>query len=34
MKQEIIILPKAKPTVTEGVPMAVRIKHSEPKLNQ
>jgi hypothetical protein len=32
--QEIIVLPKAKPIVTEGVPMVVRVKYSEPTLNQ
>jgi hypothetical protein len=34
MKQETIVLPKAEPTVTEGVPMAVRMKYNEPKVNK
>ncbi len=33
IKQEIIVLPKAKPTVV-GVPVTIRIKYSEPRLNE
>jgi hypothetical protein len=33
-KQETIVLPKAKPTMAQGVPMAVKIKYNEPILNQ
>jgi hypothetical protein len=32
IKQETIILPRTKPTVVEGVPMAVKMKYSEPRL--
>jgi hypothetical protein len=32
-KQEIVILPRAKPTMAQGVPMAVIIKYSETKSN-
>jgi hypothetical protein len=34
IRQEIIVLPRAKPIVVEGVPMAVRVRYNEPKLNQ
>jgi hypothetical protein len=34
VKQEIVGLPKAEPTLAEGVPMAIKIKYSEPRLNQ
>jgi hypothetical protein len=32
-RQEIVVLPKAKPIVGEGVPMAVKVKYSEPKFD-
>ncbi len=33
-KQGIVVLPKAKPTIIEGVLVAVRVRYSEPKHNQ
>ncbi len=33
-KQEIIILLKVEPTITQGVPMAIKVRYSEPRLNQ
>jgi len=33
IRQEIVILPKVKPIVVEGVHVAVKIKYSEPRLN-
>jgi hypothetical protein len=32
-KQEIVILPRAEPILLEGVPMFVRVRYSEPKVN-
>ncbi len=32
-RQEIVILPRAKPTMAQGVPMAIRIRYNEPKFN-
>jgi hypothetical protein len=34
IRQENIVLPIVEPTITKGVPMAIRIKYSEPRLNQ
>ncbi len=34
IKQKIVILPKTKPIVTKGVPMVVRVRYSEPRVNQ
>jgi hypothetical protein len=33
-KQGIIVLPRAKPTIVKGVHVVVRMRYSEPKLNQ
>ncbi len=33
IRQEIVVLPRAKPTIIEGVLVVVRVKYSEPKLN-
>jgi hypothetical protein len=33
-KQEIVILPRAKPIIAQDVPMVVKIRYSEPRLNQ
>jgi hypothetical protein len=33
-KQEIVILLRAKTTMAKGVPMAVKVRCSEPKFNQ
>jgi hypothetical protein len=33
-RQGTIVLPKAKPTIVEGVFVVVRVRYSEPKLNQ
>jgi len=33
-RQKVVVLPKVKPTVPKGVPATVRMKYSEPKLNQ
>jgi len=33
-KHEIIILLKVEPTIAQGVPMAIKIRYSEPRLNQ
>ncbi len=33
IKQEIVILPKVEPIIAKGVPMVIKIKYSEPKLN-
>jgi hypothetical protein len=33
-KQETVILLKAKPIIVEGLPMAIRVKYSEPIFNQ
>jgi hypothetical protein len=30
-RQETIFLPRAKPMVVDGIPMAVRVRYSEPK---
>jgi hypothetical protein len=32
-KQETIALPKAKPIIVEGVPMVIKVKCTEPKVN-
>jgi hypothetical protein len=32
-RQETIVLPRAEPIVTKGVPMAVRVRYNELKLN-
>jgi len=32
-RHETIILPRAKPTIVEGVPMVVKMRYSEPKFN-
>ncbi len=32
-RQEIVVLPKAKPTIVEGVLVVVKVKYSETKLN-
>jgi hypothetical protein len=32
-RQEIVILPKVEPIIAKGVPMVIKIKYSEPKLN-
>ncbi len=32
-KQKIVVLPKAKPIVVEGVPMANKVRYNEPELN-
>jgi hypothetical protein len=34
IKQKIVDLPRVEPTLIEGVPMAIRVKYSEPSLNQ
>jgi GTP cyclohydrolase FolE2 len=34
IKQETIVLPKAKPIVVEGVLVAVKMKYSEHRFNQ
>jgi hypothetical protein len=34
IKQETIVLPKAKPIVVEGVPVVVKMKYSEHRFNQ
>jgi hypothetical protein len=31
-RQEIIVLPRTELTVTQGVPMAIKVKYSEPRL--
>ncbi len=33
IRQEIVVLPKVKLIVIEGVPMAIRVRYSEPKVN-
>ncbi len=33
-KQKTVVLPRVEPIVTEGVLMAIRVKYSEPKVNQ
>ncbi len=33
-RQETVVLPKAKPTIAEGLLMAIRVRYSEPKLIQ
>jgi hypothetical protein len=33
IRKEIIILPRAKLTVVEHVPMAIRLRYNEPKFN-
>jgi hypothetical protein len=33
-RQETIILPRAKPTVVEDVPVAIKVKYSERRFNQ
>jgi hypothetical protein len=34
VRQKTIVLQKAKPIVVEGVPMVVKVRYNEPKLNQ
>jgi hypothetical protein len=34
VKQEIVVLLRAKPTTEKGVPATVRVRYSEPRLNQ
>jgi hypothetical protein len=34
IKQEVVVLLKAEPLVAKGIPMAIKVKYSEPKLNQ
>jgi hypothetical protein len=34
IRQENIVLPKAEPTIAKGVPVAIKIKYSEPRFNQ
>jgi len=34
IRQETVILPKVEPRIAKGVPMVIKIKYSEPKLNQ
>ncbi len=34
IRKEIVVLPRVKPTVIEGVPMVIRVRYSEPKVNQ
>jgi hypothetical protein len=33
-KQETIVLLKTKPTITQGVLVVIKVRYSEPKLNQ
>jgi hypothetical protein len=33
-RQETIVLPRAKPTVAEGVLVDVKVRYNEPKFNQ
>jgi hypothetical protein len=33
IRQETIVVPKAKPTVVEDVPMVKRVRYNEPKFN-
>jgi hypothetical protein len=33
IRQEIVVLPRAKPTVAQGVLVIFRVKFSEPKFN-
>jgi hypothetical protein len=33
-RQETVILPKAEPIIAQGVLVVVKVKYSEPKLNQ
>jgi hypothetical protein len=33
-KQETIVLPRIEPIVAQGVPMDVRVRYNEPRLNQ
>jgi hypothetical protein len=33
-RQETIVLLKVEPIITKGIPMAIKIKYSEPKFNQ
>ncbi len=32
-RQETIILPRAKPTIVEGVPMVIKMRYNEPIFN-
>ncbi len=34
IKQEIVVLPIVKPTIAKGVPMAIRVRYNELRLNQ
>ncbi len=33
-RQKIVVLPKTEPIVVEGVLVAIKVKYSEPRLNQ
>jgi hypothetical protein len=33
-KQEIVVLPRTKPTIAQGVLMAIKVRYNEPRLNQ
>jgi hypothetical protein len=32
-RQEIVILPKAEPTITKGVLMVIRVRYNEPRFH-
>jgi hypothetical protein len=34
IKQKIVILLKIAPTITQGVHVAIKVRYSEPQLNQ
>ncbi len=33
-KQENVILPRIEPTIAKGVPMAIKVRYNEPRVNQ
>jgi hypothetical protein len=33
IRQETVVLPKVEPIVVEHVPMAIRVRYSDPKFN-
>jgi predicted amino acid racemase len=33
-KQETVVLPIVEPTITQGVPVAVKVRYNEPRLNR
>jgi len=33
-KQEIVVLLRTKPIIAQGIPLAIKVRYSEPRINQ